>query len=245
MEFIFREGLLKCGIWGDKVENLLRRVKKLEFTPAIRQTVIHCGTNNTEEKRNKIKKVNKLIRKKCSSILTPQINYIKQVHDWIDEENCLRIKYYYRDCLHLVELGNKKLSNTIIKAIKHSNLTMSMNTSKYKATTVLTREDFLPLSRLSTETFNPKSLSITPPHENTLFSEIVHQTQDSRCNNIISITKTLPQAITTGYMKSKLLAENLALIKTCLTTARQRDITKKKKTPIKKSQIYPTSYPTT
>ena len=192
---------------------------------------------HTEEKRNKIKKVNKLIREKCSSILTPQINYIKQDHDWIDEENCLRIKYYYRDCLHLVELGNKKLSNTIIKAIKHSNLTMSMNTSKYKATTVLTGEDFLPLSRLSTETFNPKSLSITPPHENSLFSEIVHQTQDSRCNNIISITKTIPQAITTGHMKSKLKAENLAVIKTCLTTARQRDITKKKKTPIKKSQI--------
>ena len=70
--------------------------------------------------------------------------------------------------------------------------------------TVLTGEDFPPLSRLSTETFNPKVLSITPPHENTLFSEIVRQTQDSRCNNIISITKTLPQTITTGYMKSKL-----------------------------------------
>ena len=114
---------------------------------------------------------------------------------------------------------------------------MSMNTSKYKATTVLTGEDFPPLSRLSTETFNPKFLSITPPHENTLFSEIVHQTQDICCNNIISITKTLPQTITTAYMKSKLKAENLAVIKSCLTTAQQRDITKKKKTPIKKSQI--------
>ena len=30
-----------------------------------------------------------------------------------------------------------------------------MNTSKYKATTVLTGEDFPPLSKLSTETFNP------------------------------------------------------------------------------------------
>ena len=111
-----------------------------------------------------------------------------------------------------------------------------MNTSKYKATTVLTGEDFPPLSRLSTETFNPKVLSITPPHENTLFSEIVRQTKDSRCN-IISITKTLPQTITTGYMKSKLKAENLAVIKTCPATARQRNVTKKKKTPIKKSQI--------
>ena len=38
-------------------------------------------------------------------------------------------------------------------------------------------------------------------------------------------------------MKSKLKNENLAVIKTCPTAARQRDITKKKKTPIKKSQI--------
>ena len=29
-------------------------------------------------KRNKMKKVNKRIREKCSSISTPQINYIKQ-----------------------------------------------------------------------------------------------------------------------------------------------------------------------
>ena len=38
-------------------------------------------------------------------------------------------------------------------------------------------------------------------------------------------------------MKSKPKAENLTVIKTCLTTARQRDITKKKKAPIKKPQI--------
>ena len=188
-------------------------------------------------KRNRIKRVNKLIREKCSSISTPRIKYIEQDHDWIDEGNCLRIKYYYRDCLHQVELGNNKLSSTIIKAIKHSNLTMSMNNNKYKVTTVLTGEDFLPLSRLSTEKFNPKTLSITPPHENTLFSEIVCQTQDSCCNNIISITKTLPQAITSSYMKSKLKAENLPVIKTCPKTARQHNVTKKKKTPTKKSQI--------
>ena len=69
--------------------------------------------------RNNIKEVNELIRVKCLSISTPQINYIEQDHDWIDEENCLRTKYYYRDRLHLVELGNKKLSDTITKAIKH------------------------------------------------------------------------------------------------------------------------------
>ena len=85
--------------------------------------------------------------------------------------------------------------------------------------------------------FYCKFLSITPPHGNTLFSEIIRQTQDSRFNNIISITKILPQTVTTGYMKSKLKTENLTVIKTCPTTARQRDVTKKKKTPIKESQI--------
>ena len=111
-----------------------------------------------------------------------------------------------------------------------------MNTSKYKATTVLTGEGFPPLSRLSTETFNPKFLSITLPHENTLLSEIVRQTQDSRCN------KTLPQTITTGYNKSKLKAENLTVIKTCPTTARQRDIIKKTKPQSRNHKFYPTSY---
>ena len=38
-------------------------------------------------------------------------------------------------------------------------------------------------------------------------------------------------------MKSKLKTKNVTCIKTCPTTVRQRDTTKKKKTPIKKSQI--------
>ena len=186
--------------------------------------------------RNKVKEVNELIREKCLSISTPRINYIEQDHNWIDERNCLRTKYYYRDRLHLVELGNKKLSNTITKAIKHSNLTTPMNTKKYKATAALTGEEFPPLSRHSTKTFNPKLLSITPPHKNTLLSEIARQAHDNHCNNTISVTKTLPQINTTGYMKLKLKTENVTCIKTCPTTVRQRDTTKKKKTPIKKSQ---------
>ena len=145
--------------------------------------------------------------------------------DWIDEGNCLRTKYYYRDRLHLVELGNKKLNNTITKAIKHSNLTIPMNTKKYKAIAALTGEDFPHLSRHSTKTFNPKLLSITPPHKNTLFSETACQTHDNRCNNTISVTKTLPQINTTGYMKSKLNTENVTCVKTCPTTVRQRETT--------------------
>ena len=134
----------------EKVENLLWRAENLEFPPAIRQIVIHCGNNNTEANtpndiadgllcsaltikkrnsvtnvyitgllprdfrethvRNRIKEVNELIREKCLSISTPRINYMEQDHDWIDEGNCLRTKYYYRGRLRLVKLGNKKLA---------------------------------------------------------------------------------------------------------------------------------------
>ena len=45
----FGKDTLNYGILGDKVENLLWRAEKLEFPPAIRQIVIHCGTNNIEE----------------------------------------------------------------------------------------------------------------------------------------------------------------------------------------------------
>ena len=147
-----------------------------------------------------------------SSISTPWINYIEQNLYWIVKGNCLRIKYYYKDCLHLVELGNRKLSNTTIKAIKHSNLTIPMDTCKHKATTVSIGEDFPPSSKHSIKTFNSKFSSITPPHENKLFPKLDHQTQDINCNNIIRVTKTLPETITTGYMKSKLKTKNLTVI---------------------------------
>ena len=141
--------------------------------------------------------------KKCLSILTTLINYIEQDHYWIDKGNCLLTKYYRRDRLQLVKRGNKKLNNTIIKGIKHSNLTLPMNTKKYKATTGLTKKDLTHLSRHSTKTLNSKLLSIIPPHKNA-FSEIACETNDYRCNNTISVTRTLPQIMTIGNAKSKI-----------------------------------------
>ena len=44
----FRKDTINCGIRGDRVENLLWRAENLEFAPAIRQILIHCGTNNIE-----------------------------------------------------------------------------------------------------------------------------------------------------------------------------------------------------
>ena len=159
-----------------------------------------------------MKEENEIIREKCLSISTPLINYVKLDHDWINTGNCLRTKYFYRDNLHLLELGKKNLSNTIIKAAKHSNVTLPMNNQR----------DFPALSKHSTKTINPKFLSITPPHINTLFSETACQTHDNRCSSTISVTKTLPQLITTSYMKSKIKAENVTCIKTCPTTTAQK-----------------------
>ena len=107
-----------------------------------------------------------------------------------------------------------------------------MNTQKYKTTTTLTGEDFLPLSRHSIETFSTNLIQ-SAPHKNTLFSEIACQTHGIRCKNTISVTKSLPQIIATDYMKSKLKTEIVTYIKTCPATVRQRNITKKKKTPKK------------
>ena len=117
-----------------------------------------------------------------------------------------------------------------------------MNISKHKATTVLTEEDFPPLSRHSTQTLNPKFLSITPPHENILFSQTVRQTLDSGWSNIISVTKTLLQTTTTGYMKSKPKTENLTVVQ------QQRNnaiLPRKRKHQSRNHKFYPTSYPTT
>ena len=86
--------------------------------------------------------------------------------------------------------------------------------------------------RISTPWFPEKPRGeIRSRNKNILFSEIPRKTYDNRCNNSISVTRTLPQIITIGYMKSKLKAENGSRIKTCQTTVRQRDTTKKKKHP--------------
>ena len=111
-----------------------------------------------------------------------------------------------------------------------------MNTKKYKDTTALTGEHFPPFSRHSTERLNHEFLSIMPPLKNLLFSEIARQTHDN-WNETTNVTKTLPQIITIGYMKSKLKTKNITCIKICPTTGWQRDTRKKKKTPFKKSQI--------
>ena len=155
-----RQVVIHCGtnnIEANKSNNIAfyrstLKIKKKNSVTNIFITLLLSRHFRETRIGNKIKKINELIKAKCLSISTTLISYIEQEDDWIDERNCLLAKYYYIDQLHLEEIGNKKLSNTIIKAIKHSNLTLPMNTKKYIATTAFTREDFLPSSRHSTKT---------------------------------------------------------------------------------------------
>ena len=40
---------LNCGIGGDKVQNVLRRVQNLSISSSLKNTVILCGTNNLQQ----------------------------------------------------------------------------------------------------------------------------------------------------------------------------------------------------
>ena len=122
-----------------------------------------------------------------------------------------------------------------------------MNNGKYKATTILIGEGRLStfIKALSTETFNPKAfIFIMPPHENTLLSKTVHQKQDSRCNNIISITKTLPQTITTNYIH-EIKAKSRKLYQSSRPVQQQHDNTilpRKRKHQSRNQKFYPKTY---
>ena len=71
-----RKDTLNCGIRGDKIENLLWRAEKLEFPPAIRQIVFHCGTNNIEENTpNDI--ANGLL---CSALIIQKRNSVTNIY---------------------------------------------------------------------------------------------------------------------------------------------------------------------
>ena len=66
----------------------------------------------TPSKKNKIKKVNELLKIECSK-LTSRVFYMEPDLDWVTNENLLNMKYIYRDHLHLIEEGYENLSKTI------------------------------------------------------------------------------------------------------------------------------------
>ena len=72
----FGKDTLNCGIWGNKVENLLWRAENLEFSSTTRQVVIHCGTNNIEANKPN-DTANGLL---CSSLTIKKRNTVTNVH---------------------------------------------------------------------------------------------------------------------------------------------------------------------
>ena len=123
----FGKDTLNCGIRGDKVENLLRRVEKLEFPPAIRQIVALCGFNNIDANIPNdiandllcstltIKKTNSIANVYITRLLprdfreTYMRNKIKEVNE-LNREKCLSISTpwinYIEQNLDWIDEGN-------------------------------------------------------------------------------------------------------------------------------------------
>ena len=61
--------------------------------------------------RNKIKKVNDLLKIECSK-LTSRVFYLEPDPNWVTNEKMSNMKYFYREHLYSIEEGYKKLSKT-------------------------------------------------------------------------------------------------------------------------------------
>ena len=91
----FGKDTLNCSIGGGKAENLLWRAENLEFPPAIRQIVIHCGTNKIEANTpNDI--ANVLL---CSAFAIKKRNSVTNVYI-AGLVILFNIISHYRRCLH-------------------------------------------------------------------------------------------------------------------------------------------------
>ena len=72
----FEKNTLNCGIRCDKVENLPWRAENLEFSPTIRQVVIHCESNNIEA-NTPYDIANDLL---CSVLTIKKMQQYKRIH---------------------------------------------------------------------------------------------------------------------------------------------------------------------
>ena len=63
-------------------------------------------------RRNKIKKVNELLKTECSMLIS-RVFDMEPDPDWVTNENLLNMKYFYRDHFHLIEEGYENFSKTI------------------------------------------------------------------------------------------------------------------------------------
>ena len=150
-------GTLNFEIGGDRIQNILWRIKHGELPSNLQVAVIHCGTNNIdhntpEDISNGLTLVVHAIleRKPNADVIVTGIlprdkhiscrheliknvnqnlkfwferNTDKNVHlllpnpDWVMPNGNLNERLYYKDYLHLSEIGNHKLAETLYHAI--------------------------------------------------------------------------------------------------------------------------------
>ena len=82
---------------------------------------------NETHRRINIKKVNDLLKRKCSTLCYKKIKYVNQEDDWVDQNKKLFTKYFYKDHLHLIKPGNRKFSKLIITALKEQRKSIIFN----------------------------------------------------------------------------------------------------------------------
>ena len=57
-----------------------------------------------------------MLKKKCIQI--PNVAYLEPESDWVKTNTELKIVYFYKDELHLIEEGYQKLASSICKKMK-------------------------------------------------------------------------------------------------------------------------------
>ena len=104
-----------------------------------------------------------MLKKKCIQI--PNIAYLEPESDWVKTNTALKIVYFYKDELHLIEEGYQKLASSIskkMKAITNSNH-LPITTPK-KAPKNCADTDFPSLKSVTKALTNDTNYTSSVPH---------------------------------------------------------------------------------
>ena len=85
--------------------------KRMKHLQIVVNGLISCDTINTKQRQTLIE-VNQLLRDKCTNYT--KVYFLKPDTDWTTLDGGLKKTfYYYKDNIHLLENGNKKLALSI------------------------------------------------------------------------------------------------------------------------------------
>ena len=84
---------------------------KIIVTGLLPQNLEHsCQTD-------KIRLTNELVERRCSKL--KKNYYMEQDSDWTSQDGSLNMQYYYKDGLHLIEAGDRKLAASIVTMVRN------------------------------------------------------------------------------------------------------------------------------